>query len=129
MRLNYPTGFAVDNMACIILRHLAPLDAARMLAEKELADERNLHGQTRVVVEDLNSICNDLRATLTAAEARCAALEASLKELIPYAEIGLDVDPVGDANEACSVNMGNGALDQARFLLAVRQPDTGGTKP
>lgn len=50
-----------DKVAAIILDHLAPLDAARVRAEEELAGERNLHGQTRVVVDELNTICNDLR--------------------------------------------------------------------
>ncbi len=39
---------------------------ARLIAERdglaqELQAERNMHGQTRVVVEELNTICNDLR--------------------------------------------------------------------
>lgn len=35
-------------------------DFARQLG-RELTEERNLHGQTRAVVEELNTICNDLR--------------------------------------------------------------------
>jgi len=43
-----------------VCRYVVPADFARQL-ERELSAERNLHGQTRVVVEELNTICNDLR--------------------------------------------------------------------
>lgn len=39
----------------------ATLRAELAAAKAELAGERNLHGQTRVVVDELNTICNDLR--------------------------------------------------------------------
>lgn len=72
---HYPAN--VDELAkadCAIHRLVSVLDSAAAdkakikalvdeLAEAkaEIAGERNLHGQTRVVVEELNTICNDLR--------------------------------------------------------------------
>lgn len=56
----------IDLQNALIDRAVLQVDKNRL--ERELAEaraelqaERNLHGQTRVVVEELNTICNDLR--------------------------------------------------------------------
>lgn len=57
-------------------------------------------------------------AAVRAQAAMAGELAAQLRELLPFARLALDVEPVGGPDEPCSVNMGNAQIEFSESLLA-----------
>ena len=85
---------------------LTALTAERDQLRAELADEKNLHAQTRTVVEELNTICTDLRNAGGLPFIRSEAIrllredQAALRAELATERARMD-DLVADLNDAC----------------------------
>lgn len=98
---------------------LTALRAELAAAKSELAGEINMHGQTRVVVDELNTICNDLRNAGQPQFIRSEAIRLLRED---QAELRASLTTTRDANNQLTDANAKLAitLDSLRADLAVK---------
>jgi hypothetical protein len=89
----YKVGHDID-MAVMLLREHDATIAERDQLRAENGSEKNLHAQTRTVVGELNTICNDLRVRAERAEAELAAERARLRQVALDAVKSAQIKPM-----------------------------------